>query len=149
MPCRKEDAMTQGKRIRAIRKIRGFTRKGLGMKAGMNPKSAASRISRYEEDKCSPRKDTLMKIAEALNVSPMAIAPYTGRDFREILEILFWLEEAQNADGIGELSEIVTMMNVWETVKDKRNKGIISDKEYREWKLQCFCIGTESLVRRE
>ena len=102
-----------------------------------------------QEDKCSPRKDTLMKIAEALNVSPMAIAPYTGRDFREILEILFWLEEAQNADGIGELSEIVTMMNVWETVKDKRNKGIISDKEYREWKLQCFCLGTESLVRRE
>ena len=51
--------MTQGKRISAIRKIRGYTRKELGMKAGMNPKSAASRISRYEEDKCSRRTSAL------------------------------------------------------------------------------------------
>ena len=38
--------MTQGKRIRAIRQLRGYSPKELGIRAGMSPKSAGSRIAR-------------------------------------------------------------------------------------------------------
>ena len=131
--------MTQGKRIRAIRKFRGYSQKELGIRAGMNPKSADVRIAQYESDKRAPRKETLFRIAKALNVSPMAVAPYTGRDSREILEILFWLEEAGKMDGIMEVRDLMAMMDVWEAKKDQRDRGEISEGEYLEWKLRCFC----------
>ena len=72
--------LTQGKRIRAIRQLRGYSPKELGIRAGMSPKSAGSRIARYEDGRCVPRKETLFRIAKALIVCPMAVAPYTGRD---------------------------------------------------------------------
>lgn len=131
--------MTQGKRIRAIRQLRGYSQKELGIRAGMSPKSAGSRIARYEDGRCVPRKETLFRIARALNVSPMAVAPYTGRDPREILEILFWLEEAGKMDGIMEVRDLMAMMDVWEVKKDQRDRGEISEGEYLEWKLRCFC----------
>ena len=109
--------MTQGKRIRAIRQLRGYSPKELGIRAGMSPKSAGSRIARYEDGRCVPRKETLFRIAKALNVSPMAVAPYTGRDPREILEILFWLEEAGKMDGIMEVRDLMAMMDVWEAIQ--------------------------------
>ena len=111
--------MTQGKRIRAIRQLRGYSQKELGIRAGMSPKSAGSRIARYEDGRCVPRKETLFRIARALNVSPMAVAPYTGRDPREILEILFWLEEAGKMDGIMEVRDLMAMMDVWEAKKER------------------------------
>jgi transcriptional regulator with XRE-family HTH domain len=57
--------MQIGKRIKEIRKMKGYEGKHLAKSAGI----AASSISDIEKDKRSPRLDTLEKICKGLGVS--------------------------------------------------------------------------------
>ena len=59
--------MTTGERIRFYRKQKGMTLKALGGKAGFR-NSADVRIAQYESGARVPKADTLVKIAEALDV---------------------------------------------------------------------------------
>lgn len=56
--------MTTGQRIKAARTKVGLTQKELGAKLGVSE----SFIAQYETDKRKPKKETLKKIAEALDV---------------------------------------------------------------------------------
>lgn len=58
--------MTIGENIRRIRKEKGITQKELGERLNMTQ----SAIGQFENDKTSPKKDTIEKIASALSVKP-------------------------------------------------------------------------------
>ncbi len=58
--------MTIGENIRRIRKEKGITQKELGERLDMTQ----SAIGQFENDKTSPKKDTIEKIASALGVKP-------------------------------------------------------------------------------
>ena len=58
--------MTVGENIKRIRKERGLTQKELGGLLDMTQ----SAIGQFENDKTSPKTDTIEKIASALGVSP-------------------------------------------------------------------------------
>lgn len=59
--------MTIGERIKQARKAKGLKRKELAEKIGTTPQT----ICRYEADGRRPKADTMLKIAEALNI-PMS-----------------------------------------------------------------------------
>lgn len=58
--------MTIGENIRRIRKEKGITQKELGERLNMTQ----SAIGQFENNKTSPKKDTIEKIASALSVKP-------------------------------------------------------------------------------
>lgn len=58
--------MTTGEKIKSLRKERGLTQKELGQILGVS----ASMIGQYETNLRNPKNDTIIKIAEALKVSP-------------------------------------------------------------------------------
>lgn len=64
---------TIGENIKRIRKEKGLTQKQLGDLC--NPPMADSAIRRYEIGKANPKIETLMKIAEALNVKLSELVP--------------------------------------------------------------------------
>lgn len=90
--CRKEAAMTQGERIKYIRNSRKMTQKQLGFLCGFSENTADVRIRQYESNAKAPKQDTLMLIAEALQVSYIAIKNYDLGAAEDILETLFWLD---------------------------------------------------------
>lgn len=57
--------MTTGQRIKAARKAVGITQKELGEKLGLSFQS----IAQWENDLRKPKKETLWRIAKALNIS--------------------------------------------------------------------------------
>ncbi len=85
--------MTIGQRIKIIREFRKLTQKELGIKCGFTESNADVRIRQYENNTKIPRKDTLMKIAEALDVNCLALENYSNGNAEDVMETLFWLEE--------------------------------------------------------
>lgn len=61
--------MTIGERIKEIRQEKNMTQKELGEKCGL----ADSAIRRYELGKANPKKETIQKIANALNIDPFSL----------------------------------------------------------------------------
>jgi len=84
--------MNTGKKIQIIRKFRKMRQEELGeligLEGGIQP-----RIAQYETGYRMPGDEILQKIAEALNVNPLAIRPVQGTNAEELMQIFFWLEE--------------------------------------------------------
>ena len=62
--------MTIGERIREARKARSLTQKQLGELSGI----AEPTIRRYELGKLNPKRETIAKIAKALDVHPVELS---------------------------------------------------------------------------
>lgn len=88
----KRESRQLGKKIALIRKFRRKTQGELGIEVGFNPANAAIRISQYESGKKAPRRDMLIKLAEALNISVFQIMN-SEVEFIDFVMILFWYEE--------------------------------------------------------
>ena len=65
--------MAIGERIRFIRNLRGLTQKYLGMMAGFPEKTADIRMAQYEAGTHTPKEDLTKTLANALEVSPLAL----------------------------------------------------------------------------
>jgi len=85
--------MTIGNKIKFIRNFRGFTQKELGIKIGLDEKSANNRIAQYETNYRVPKKDMLQKMAEILNVNPANFLGATSGSAEDIMLTFFWLDE--------------------------------------------------------
>lgn len=70
--------MTSGQRIKAARVKAGLTQKELGTKLGVSE----SFIAQYETDKRNPKKETIVKIADALGVHFLEL--YSDEEILEI-----------------------------------------------------------------
>ena len=84
--------MTTGEKIKRIRQHRKMTQKELGEAIGLGA-TGANRIAQYEMGYRVPKKPLLQKMAEAMHVSPMALAEGGNGAATDMLEQLFWLDE--------------------------------------------------------
>ena len=78
-----------GKRIRRIRTERGLSQAMLGELVGLN----ADRIQKYENGVRKPKKDTLKRIAEALDVSTLALVDPNTTSYIGAMYAFFEMEE--------------------------------------------------------
>ena len=65
--------LTLGERIRYFRIKKGVTQKYLGVQIGLSAASAEVRITQYENGSRRPKPDRIIKLANALNISPFAL----------------------------------------------------------------------------
>lgn len=84
--------MTTGEKIRRIRTFRKMTQKELADRVGLTA-NGANRIAQYEMGYRVPKKALLEKMAEAMDVCPLALLePNTG-NLGGIMEALLWIDE--------------------------------------------------------
>ena len=92
--------MTTGEKIHRIRLHRKLTQKELGDRIGL----AANRVAQYEMGYRVPKRPLLEQMAQALEVSPLALLePITGT-LSDVMEALFWMDE--EVPGIFQLTTI-------------------------------------------
>lgn len=86
--------MNIGEKIKVIRNFRGLTQRELGIKIGLDKKSADNRMAQYETNYRVPKKETLLMIAEVLDVSPLNFITEVSGSAEEIMQTFFWLDES-------------------------------------------------------
>lgn len=103
--------MSTSENIKRIRKEKGFTQKELGELCGMYE----SQIRKYELGKANPKKETLEKIAKALDVSIVELLPYENyyqsKEMIESQEVQKYLiNELENTIDKKNLRHIVNVL---------------------------------------
>ena len=133
--------MNIGKRLRNIRNHRNMTQQELGVKIGIDEKSAGVRIIQYEKGLRSPRKEYVEKISEVLNVIPEAINVPTINNSTDLMHLLFALEEFYDL-RITELDnkvcltfgkEVEPLLSEWYKKNKSLKNSDISEYEYKNW----------------
>lgn len=136
--------MHPGELIREQRKRKSMTQKQLAEAVGVSTPS----IRLYELGKRTPGEEMLCKIADALEISPEALHPYNVASAREVLEMLFRMEEDYGIEPttFGQVTQIsidpnaphasklIQGLNAWREMRQKLNNGEIAVEEYTEWK---------------
>ena len=130
--------MNIGKRLRNIRNHRNMTQQELGVKLGIDEKSAGVRVIQYEKGLRTPRKEYVEKFSEVLDVVPEAINIPQINDSTDLIHLLFGLEDFHNMK-INKLNrqfcltfdddEINSILSEWYTKKMK-----LSEEEYNDWR---------------
>lgn len=85
--------MKLGERIRKIRMFRNITQKELGRRLGYGESSADVRIAQYESGQRTPKQETLIRIAEILEVDVRNFFSPGIATMDELMETLFWMDE--------------------------------------------------------
>ena len=141
--------MAIGERIRFFRNLRGMTQKYLGMQLGFPEKSADVRLAQYETETRTPKSDITAALANALEVSPYALAVPDIDSYIGIMHTLFTLEDIYGLsidETDGEICLKVTedkgtdtrelrqMLAAWKEQADKFKSGEIDKDEYDRWR---------------
>lgn len=140
--------MSINERIRFLRKLRGLTRKNLGMKVGFPEKSAEPRIAQYELGIRTPKLDMTAALASALEVSPQALTVPNIDTLTGVAHTLFALEDIYgltvDLDGTVCLKpdirknlravELSRFLDAWRQEADKLQAGEINQEEYDQWR---------------
>ncbi len=141
--------MTIGEKIRYLRTQKGMTQQELAEKIGI--KYSAS-LRKYESNRYKPKLEQLKKIADVLDVS----INYFNDDYNEqvqtnsdFISLLFSLEKsgvklAAESDmktrtaniNLSVVSpEIATFIKEWNSIRERMEKGTISQKDYEAWQM--------------
>ena len=141
--------MAIGERIRFIRNLRGMTQKYLGTMVGFPEKTADIRMAQYEAGSRTPKEDLTKALANALEVSPLALNVPDTDSYLGLMHTLFSLEDRygltiETRDGevtfridprkgtdAAHLSEMVC---AWGPVAEKYRAGEISKDDYDKWR---------------
>lgn len=141
--------MAIGERIRFIRNLRGMTQKYLGSMVGFPEKTADIRMAQYEAGTRTPKEDLIKALANALEVSPLALKVPDTDSYLGLIHTLFSLEDRygltiENRDGKvtfrfdprkGEdAARIYKMVCAWASAAEKYRAGEISKEEYDRWR---------------
>ena len=148
-----------GHKIKKIRTEKGLSQEDLGKKVGLS----ADRIQKYENGARRPKSDMLSKIANALNVSPLALvdpdtssyigAMYALFDLEANFNVAVDKEESDYGNGlsikISYGNEFSKYVDQWYKAKLKTNAmllGASSEEEkeeiikaYHEWEWNYPC----------
>lgn len=142
--------MKLGARIRKIRMFRNITQKELGCRLGYGENSADVRIAQYESGQRTPKQETLIRIAEILEVDVRNFLSPGIATMDELMETLFWMDEENRGlfhlfllnDSESETVGItmrdkktMSYLQEWMGKKQKLGDGRITEEEYLEWKL--------------
>lgn len=138
--------MSIGERIRFFRILRGMTQKGLGITLGFRAENADIRMSQYESGIRTPKGNIIYDLAQALDVSPKALAVPSVRNDIELMHFLFALEDycgLQILNIEGELCMRFAksqsracneMICAWNKQVEKLEANQISREEYDNWR---------------
>lgn len=141
--------MNMGERIRFFRKRKGLTRKQLGLLLGFSEKCAEVRIDQYESGKRKPKVKMTEAIAEALEVSPLALCVPEIDDPLKLMHTFFTLEDtygewvegnngaiALNFDPYNNkgAARLFVMLNAWRDIYEMYLNGRITKEEYDDWR---------------
>ena len=140
--------MAIGERIRFIRNLRGLTQKGLGLAIGFSEQTADVRVAQYESGTRSPKEKYVDGIANALEVSPLALnVPDIDSEYG-LIHTLFACEDiyglkADKVDGRLCLTldrsnpnylSMFDMINNWQNESERLLNSEISKEEYDTWR---------------
>lgn len=142
--------MATGERIRFFRTLRGMTQKYLGLMLGFPDNSADVRLAQYESEDRTPKADLTAQLAEALDVSPKAIAVPDIDTMDGLMHTLFALEDRKllritNADGLICLraaifdggvhaADLDQRLRAWQEQAAKLKAGEITQEDYDRWR---------------
>ena len=127
--------MKLGARIRKIRMFRNITQKELGRRLGYGENSADVRIAQYESGQRTPKQETLIRIAEILEVDVRNFLSPGITTLDELMETLFWMEEENRGlfhlfllnDSDSEMAGI--------TIRDKKTMSSLQEWMGKKQKL--------------
>jgi transcriptional regulator with XRE-family HTH domain len=91
------------KRLYQARKNKGISQRELGIRLGMEPSSASSRMNHYEKGRHTPDYDTLKKMADELGV-PVAFFFCESDVTAELLCLIDGLSEEQQKTLIEQIT---------------------------------------------
>ncbi len=141
--------MAIGERIRFIRNLRGMTQKYLGTMVGFPEKTADIRMAQYEAGSRTPKEDLTKALANALEVSPLALNVPDTDSYLGLMNTLFSLEDRYGLtieNRAGEVlfridprkgkdaARISEMVFAWASVAEKYHAGEISKDDYDKWR---------------
>lgn len=143
--------MAIGERIHFFRNMRGMTQKYLGQLLGFPEKSADVRLAQYETGARTPKADLTASLANALDVSPQALAVPDIDSYIGLMHTLFTLEDRyglkiDEADGEvclkvdvrknKDAAELHKMLCSWRQAAAMLKTGEISQEEYDRWRYR-------------
>ena len=143
--------MAIGERIHFFRNMRGMTQKYLGQLLGFPEKSADVRLAQYETGARTPKADLTASLANALDVSPQALAVPDIDSYTGLMHTLFTLEDRyglqiDEADGEvclkvdvrknKDAAELHKMLCSWRQAAAMLKTGEISQEEYDRWRYR-------------
>ena len=143
--------MAIGERIHFFRNMRGMTQKYLGQLLGFPEKSADVRLAQYETGARTPKADLTASLANALDVSPQALAVPDIDSYTGLMHTLFTLEDRyglqiDEADGEvclkvdvrknKDAAELHKMLCSWRQAAAMLKTGEITQEEYDRWRYR-------------
>jgi len=140
--------MAIGERIKFFRVLRGMTQKGLGALIGFSDATADVRVAQYESGTRKPKEKYVENLANALDVSPLALDVPDIDSYYGLMHTLFACEDiyglkADRVDGTlcitldksnSNYSAMFDMINKWQCEAEKLVNGEISKEEYDQWR---------------
>ena len=141
--------MAIGERIHFFRSMRGMTQKYLGQLMGFPEKSADVRLAQYETGTRTPKADLINSLANALDVSPLALSVPDIDSYLGLMHTLFTLEDRyglhiDEADGevclkvdvrhSKDAARLHEMLCSWQQVAAMLEAGEISKEDYDKWR---------------
>ena len=143
--------MAIGERIHFFRNMRGMTQKYLGQLLGFPEKSADVRLAQYETGARTPKADLTASLANALDVSPQALAVQDIDSYIGLMHTLFTLEDRyglkiDEADGEvclkvdirknKDAARLHEMLCAWRQTAAMLKVGEITQEEYDRWRYR-------------
>lgn len=143
--------MAIGERIHFFRNMRGMTQKYLGQLLGFPEKSADVRLAQYETGARTPKADLTASLANALDVSPQALAVPDIDSYIGLMHTLFTLEDRyglqiDEADGEvclkvdvcknKDAAELHKKLCSWRQAAAMLKAGKITQEEYDRWRYR-------------
>lgn len=141
--------MAIGERIHFFRSMRGMTQKYLGQLMGFPEKSADVRLAQYETGTRTPKADLINSLANALDVSPLALSVPDIDSYLGLMHTLFTLEDRyglmiDEEDGevclkvdvskSKDATRLHEMLCTWNQTAAKLKAGEITQEEYDRWR---------------
>ncbi|WP_449138330.1 helix-turn-helix domain-containing protein [Slackia sp.] len=134
--------MPTGGKTKHCRKLRGMYQGELAEKAGLTEGA----IRHYESGARTPKPSQVEDIANALEVSPLALKDFGVEGARDLLALMLQLEDefgiAPAEDGASfavdpkapAAPKVMQMLKAWSEKRAGLAAGEISEEEYWEWK---------------
>ena len=141
--------MAIGERIHFFRSMRGMTQKYLGQLMGFPEKSADVRLAQYETGTRTPKADLINSLANALDVSPLALSVPDIDSYLGLMHTLFTLEDRYGLtvetgeNGVSlrvdprkgkDAAELSEMLTAWAEQAEKYRSGEINRDDYDKWR---------------
>ena len=141
--------MAIGERIHFFRSMRGMTQKYLGQLMGFPEKSADVRLAQYETGTRTPKADLINSLANALDVSPLALSVPDIDSYLGLMHTLFTLEDRYGLMIDEEDGEVCLKVDVrkskdaarlhemlcsWQQAAAMLEAGEISKEDYDKWR---------------